>query len=71
MRINNREELEKEGLFIITDIEDGLLDKRIKDFIKEKAKIFNDERVEEAIKKNILNDVKDISRNENNNSQGV
>ena len=26
MRINNREELEKEGLFIITDIEDGLLD---------------------------------------------
>lgn len=25
----------------------------------------------EAIKKNILNDVKDISRNENNNSQGV
>lgn len=71
MRINNKEELKKEGLFITTDIEDGLLDKRIKDFIKEKAKIFNDERAEEAIKKNILNDVKDISRNENNNSQGV
>lgn len=71
MRINNKEELKKEGLFITTDIEDGLLDKRIKDFIKEKAKIFNDERAEGAIKKNILNDVKDISRNENNNSQGV
>lgn len=71
MRINNKEELEREGLFITTDIEDGLLDKRIKDFIKEKAKIFNDERAEEAIKKNILNDVKDINRNENNNSQGV
>lgn len=71
MRINNKEELKKEGLFITTDIEDGLLDKRIKDFIKEKAKIFNNERAEEAIKKNILNDVKDISRNENNNSQGV
>lgn len=71
MRINNKEELEKEGLFITTDIEDGLLDKRIKDFIKEKAKIFNDERAEEAIKKNILNDVKDINRNENNSSQGV
>ena len=52
MRINNKEELEREGLFITTDIEDGLLDKRIKDFIKEKAKIFNDERAEEAIKKN-------------------
>lgn len=38
MRINNKEELEREGLFITTDIEDGLLDKRIKDFIKEKAK---------------------------------
>lgn len=71
MRINNKEELEKEGLFITTDIEDGLLDKQIKDFIKEKAKIFNDERAEEAIKKNILDDIKDINWNENDNSQGV